>query len=68
MLCCKIIDACTTSNDVCVRSKFALNVILEPKIDLFIVAIPPSRDSDHRGNNFTSNPLDANSTVFASSP
>ena len=45
-----------------------LNVMLEPKIDLFIVAIQPPRDRDLLGNDFTSNPLGANSTVFASSP
>ena len=46
MLCCRIIDACTTSNDVRVKSKFALNVMLEPKVDLYAVAIPPPRDRD----------------------
>ena len=46
VLCCRAIDACTTSNDVCVRSNFVLNVMLESKIDLYIVAIPPPRDRD----------------------
>ena len=68
VLCCKVIDACTTSNDVWVKSKFVLNVMLEPNVDLHTVAIPPPRDLDWRGNDFTSNPLGANSTVFASSP
>ena len=68
VLCCKVIDACTTLNDVWVKSKFVLNVMLEPKVDLYTVAIPPLRDRDWRGNDFTSNPLGANSTVFASSP
>ena len=31
-LCCKVIDSCFTSNDVRVKSKFALNVMLEPKV------------------------------------
>ena len=42
--------------------------MLEPKIDLHTVAIPPPRDCDWRGNDFTSNPLGTNSTVVASSP
>ena len=46
MLCCKVIDACSTSNDVCVKSKFVLNVMLEPKVDLHAVAIQPPRDRD----------------------
>ena len=46
VLCCKVIDACTTSNDVWVKSKFVLNVMLEPKVDLYAVAIPPPRDRD----------------------
>ena len=46
VLCCNVIDACTTSNDVCVRSKFVLTVMLEPKVDLYTVAIPPPRDRD----------------------
>ena len=37
VLCCKVIDACTTSNDVWVKSKCVLNAMLEPKIDLYIV-------------------------------
>ena len=37
MLCCKVIDACTTLNDVRVKSKFVLNVMLEPKVDLHIL-------------------------------
>ena len=68
VLCCKVIDACTTSNDVWVKSKFVLNVMLEPKVDLYTVAIPPPRDRDWRENYLTSNPLGASSTVFASSP
>ena len=63
-----VIDACTTSNDVRVKSKFVLNVMLEPKVDLYTVAIPKPRDRDCCGNDFTSNPLGTNSTVFASSP
>ena len=42
--------------------------MFEPNVDLYSVAIPPPRDRDWRGNDFTSNPLGANSTVFASSP
>ena len=68
VLCCIVIVAWSTSNDVRVRSKFALNVMLELKVDLYTVAIPPPRDRDWRGNDLTSNPLGANSTVFASSP
>ena len=30
VLCCQVIDACTTSNDVQVKSKFVFNVMLEP--------------------------------------
>ena len=43
-LCCRAIDACTTSNDVWVISKFVLSVMLRPKIDLYIVEIPPPID------------------------
>ena len=46
VLCCNVIDACTTSNDVSVKSKFVLNVMLEPKVDSYAVAIPPPRDRD----------------------
>ena len=46
VLCCNVIDACTTSNDVCVKSKCVFNVMLEPKVDLYTVAIPPPRDRD----------------------
>ena len=46
MLCCRVIDACTTSNDVRVKSKFVLNVMLKPNVDLDTVAIPPPRDRD----------------------
>ena len=46
VFCCRVIDACTTSNDVLVKSKFILNVMLEPKVDLYTVAIPPPRDRD----------------------
>ena len=46
VLCSKVIDACTTSNDVRVKSKFVLNVMLEPKVHLYTVAIPPPRDRD----------------------
>ena len=67
VLCCKVIDACTNTNDVCVKSKFVLNVMLEPNVELHTMAISPPRDRDWRWNYFTSNPLDANSTVFASS-
>ena len=42
--------------------------MLVPNVDLHAVAIPTPRDRDRRGNDFTSNPLGANSTVFASSP
>ena len=42
---------------------FVLSVMLVPKVDLYIVAIPPTRDRDWRVNDFTSNPLGANSTV-----
>ena len=42
--------------------------MLEPNIDLCAVAIPPPRDRDWRGNDFTSNQLGANSTVFALTP
>ena len=68
MLCCKVIDACTTSNDMWVKSKFVLYVMLENKVDLHTVVIPPPRDRDWRGNDITSNPLGANSSVFTSSP
>ena len=68
VLCCGVIDACTTSNDVLVKSKYVLNAMLGPKVDLYTVAIPPLRERDWRGNYFTSNPLGANSTVFAWSP
>ena len=44
--CCAVFDACPTSNDVSVRSKFVLNVLLGPKIYLHIVAIPAPRDRD----------------------
>ena len=44
MLCCRVIDACTTSNDMSVKSKCVLNVMLEPKFDLYAVAIFPSSD------------------------
>ena len=46
MLCCKVIDTCTTSNDVGVKSKFVLNGMLEPKIERYVVAIPTPRDRD----------------------
>ena len=46
VMCCKVIDACTTSNNVRARSKFVLNVMLEPKVDLYAAAIPPPRDRD----------------------
>ena len=62
------IGTCTTSNDVLVKSKFVLNVMLEPKVDLYAVAIPLPRDRDCRGNDLTSNPLGANLAVFAWSP
>ena len=68
MLCCRVFDACTILNDVRAKSNFVLNVMLEPKIDFYIVAIPPPLDRDWRGNDITSNPLGANSTVFSSSP
>ena len=42
--------------------------MLEPKVDLYTIAIPPPRERDWRGNDFTSSPIGANSTVFASSP
>ena len=57
MLCCNVIDTCTASNDMCVKSKFVLNVMLESKIDLYVVAIPLPRDRHLRGNYFTYNPL-----------
>ena len=44
VLCCRVIDACTTLNNVGVKSKFVLNVMLEPKIDMCIVTIPPPQD------------------------
>ena len=50
VLCCRVIDTCTTSNEVGVMSMSVLNVMLEPKIDLYIVAIPPPRDRECRGN------------------
>ena len=31
---------------MCEKINFFLNVMLEPKIDLYIVAIPPPRDRD----------------------
>ena len=68
VMCGNVIDACTTSNDVWVKSKFVQNVMLESKIDLHIVAIPPPQDRDRRENDIRSNPLGTNSTVFASSP
>ena len=39
--CCKVIDACTTSNDVDIKPKFVLNVMLEPNLHLNIISIPP---------------------------
>ena len=45
VLCCKVIDACTTLNDVS-KINYVLNVMLEPKIDLYTVAIPLPRDRD----------------------
>ena len=48
-------------------SKIVLNVMLEPKVDLYTVAIPPPQDCDLRGNDFRPNPLGANSKNFASS-
>ena len=68
VLCWKVIDACTTSNDVWVKSRLVLNVMLEPKIHLYIVAISPPWDRHWRGNDIMSNSLGANSTVYASSP
>ena len=68
VLCCRVFDAFTTSNDVLIISKFVLNVMLEPKIDLYIAAIPPPGDRDWRGNDFTSNPPGVNSAVLTSSP
>ena len=46
VLCCRVIDACTTSNDVRVKSRVVLNVMLVPNIDLYIVAIPPPQNRD----------------------
>ena len=40
VLWCRVIDACTTSNDVSVKSKFVLNEMLKLKVDLYTVAIP----------------------------
>ena len=37
---------CTTSKDVCLKSKLVLNVMLELKIDLCTAAIPPPCDRD----------------------
>ena len=68
VLCCNVFDACTISNDASAKSKFVLNVMSEPIIDLFVVAIPPPRNRDWRWNDITSNPLGANLTVFALSP
>ena len=59
VLCCKVIDACTTSYDVWVKSKSVLNMMLEPKIHVYVIAIPPPRDRNWRGNDFTLNPLGA---------
>ena len=42
LLCCRIIFSCTSLSDVGVKSTFVLNVMLDPEIDLDIVAIPPS--------------------------
>ena len=47
---------------------FVLNMMFEPNVELHTVAIPPPRVRDLRGNDITSNPLGANSAVFASSP
>ena len=46
------------------KIKFDFNVMLEPKSDLPIVAIPLQQDSDWCGNDFTSSPPGANSAVF----
>ena len=48
MLCCKVIDASTTSNDVRVKSKFVLNVMLLTNVDLYTEAIPQPRDRECR--------------------
>ena len=47
------------------KIKFVLNVVLEPKLDLYIVAILMPQYCDWHGNYFTSSPLVANSIVFA---
>ena len=67
-MCRSVIIACTTSNDMWVKSKSVLNVMLEPKVDLHTVAIPSPRDRDWFGNDLPSNLHGANSTLFASTP
>ena len=47
---------------------FVLNVMLQPKIHLYIIATSPPRDHELRLSDFTSDPLGANLIVFASSP
>ena len=68
VLCWRVIDAWTTLNEAWVKSKFALNAMLEPNVDLYIVAIPPPWDHDWCGNDLKSNQVVANSTVCTLSP
>ena len=42
--CCRIIESWTTTNELCAKLKFVLNVILEPYADLYIAAIAPPRN------------------------
>ena len=62
------INARTTSNDVWVKSKFVLSVMLQPLLDLDMAAIPLIRNRDWRGSDIVNNPLCDNSTIFALSP
>ena len=50
------------------KIKVFLNVMFEPRIDLYIVAIYRPRDRDCRGNDFVLNTFGVNSIIFASSP
>ena len=43
---CRFIDAWTTLNAILVKSKFVFKVISQPKFDIYIIAIPPTRDGD----------------------
>ena len=64
VLCCRIINISTTTNDVRLLSMFLMNVMLPHKVYFNIVAIQPPRVRDWRGNDISTNPLGRNATVF----